>query len=35
MEVENQVLIIWTATNGFVDDVEVGDLGQFERELFE
>ncbi len=35
MEVENQVLIIWTATNGFVDDVAVEDLGQFERELFE
>ncbi|MCO6509697.1 MAG: F0F1 ATP synthase subunit alpha [Aridibacter famidurans] len=35
MEVENQVLIIWTATNGFVDDVAVEDLGKFERELFE
>jgi F-type H+-transporting ATPase subunit alpha len=35
MEVENQVLIIWTATNGFVDDVEVEDLGLFEKELFD
>ncbi|HUF04751.1 MAG TPA: F0F1 ATP synthase subunit alpha [Aridibacter sp.] len=35
MEVENQVLIIWTATNGFVDDVAVEDLGRFEKELFE
>ncbi|QQS39837.1 MAG: F0F1 ATP synthase subunit alpha [Acidobacteriota bacterium] len=35
MEVENQVLIIWTATNGFVDDVAVEDLGKFEKELFE
>jgi F-type H+-transporting ATPase subunit alpha len=35
MEVENQVLIIWTATNGFVDDVAVEDLGLFEKELFD
>lgn len=35
MEVENQVLIIWTATNGYVDDVEVADLSRFEKELFE
>ncbi|MEZ5347068.1 MAG: F0F1 ATP synthase subunit alpha [Pyrinomonadaceae bacterium] len=35
MEVENQVLIIWTATNGYVDDVEVEDLNRFEKELFE
>jgi len=35
MEVENQVLIIWTATNGFVDDVAVDELSRFERELFE
>ncbi len=35
MEVENQVVIIWTATNGFVDDVEVGDLKRFEKELFD
>ncbi len=35
MEVENQVLIIWTATNGYVDNVEVEDLARFEQELFE
>lgn len=35
MEVENQVLIIWTATNGYVDDVPVEDLARFELELFE
>ncbi len=35
MAVENQVLIIWSATNGYVDDVEVEDLARFERELFE
>lgn len=35
MEVENQVLIIWAATKGYVDDVEVSDLNRFERELFE
>ena len=35
MEVENQVMIIWAATNGFVDDVEVEDLGRFESELFD
>ncbi len=35
MEVENQVLIIWAATNGYVDDVEVEELRTFEAELFE
>ncbi|MEZ5306175.1 MAG: hypothetical protein R2684_03400, partial [Pyrinomonadaceae bacterium] len=35
MEVENQVLIIWSATNGYVDDVEVDDLRRFEAELNE
>ncbi len=35
MEVENQVLIIWAATNGYVDGVAVSDLGRFESELFE
>jgi F-type H+-transporting ATPase subunit alpha len=35
MEVENQVLIIWAATNGYVDDVAVEDLGRFEAELFD
>ncbi len=33
MEVEHQVIIIWTATNGLVDDVEVSDLKRFEIEL--
>ncbi|MDH3494438.1 MAG: hypothetical protein OEM82_12860, partial [Acidobacteriota bacterium] len=35
MPVENQVLIIWSATNGYVDDVAVEDLKRFETELFE
>ncbi|REJ75355.1 MAG: F0F1 ATP synthase subunit alpha [Acidobacteria bacterium] len=35
MQVENQVLIIWAATNGFVDDVAVDQLGRFEVELFD
>ncbi len=35
MEVENQVVIIWTATNGLVDDVEVSDLKRFEEELID
>ncbi len=33
MEVENQVLIIWSATNGYLDDVEVEDINRFEKEL--
>jgi F-type H+-transporting ATPase subunit alpha len=35
MEVENQVVIIWTASNGLVDDVEVSDLKRFEEELID
>ena len=35
MEVEKQVLIIWTATNGLLDDVAVEDLKRFEAELSE
>ncbi|NNE66253.1 MAG: F0F1 ATP synthase subunit alpha [Pyrinomonadaceae bacterium] len=35
MGVENQILIIWSATNGYVDDVEVEELKRFEGELFE
>ena len=35
MEVENQVLIIWSATNGLVDDVEVEDLKRFESEMLD
>jgi F-type H+-transporting ATPase subunit alpha len=34
MPVENQVLIIWTVTNGLADDIEVADLRRFEDGLF-
>jgi len=33
MDVEKQVLVIWTATNGYVDDVAVEDVRKFEIEL--
>ncbi|MCC7307901.1 MAG: F0F1 ATP synthase subunit alpha, partial [Acidobacteria bacterium] len=33
MPVENQVLIIWTVTNGLADDIAVEDLKRFEEEL--
>jgi F-type H+-transporting ATPase subunit alpha len=33
MNVENQVLIIWAATNGYLDNVPVEDLRRFETEL--
>jgi F-type H+/Na+-transporting ATPase subunit alpha len=33
MEVEDQVLIIWTVTNGLADDIAVDDLKRFEEEL--
>jgi F-type H+-transporting ATPase subunit alpha len=33
MDVEKQVLIIWSATNGFTDDVPVEDLRKFEEEV--
>ena len=33
MDVEKQVFIIWAATNGYTDDVAVGDLRRFETEL--
>src|SRR5215203_4868860 len=33
MEVEKQVLIIWAATNGFLDDVPVEDTRRFESEF--
>jgi F-type H+/Na+-transporting ATPase subunit alpha len=33
MEVEKQVLIIWAATNGFVDDISLEDVRRFEVEL--
>ncbi|HSK70366.1 MAG TPA: F0F1 ATP synthase subunit alpha [Pyrinomonadaceae bacterium] len=35
MPVENQVLVIWAATNGFVDDVEVEDIRRFEAEFLD
>ncbi len=35
MEVEDQVIIIWTVTNGYGDDIEVSDLKRFEHELLE
>jgi F-type H+/Na+-transporting ATPase subunit alpha len=34
MEVEKQVFVIWAVTNGFADDIEVGDLKRFESEIF-
>ena len=33
MDVLEQVLIIWTVTNGLADDVEVSDLKRFEEQL--
>jgi F-type H+-transporting ATPase subunit alpha len=33
MEVEKQVLIIWAATNGLLDDIAVEDTKRFESEL--
>lgn len=33
MGVEKQVLIIWAATNGYVDDIAVEDVRRFESEL--
>ena len=33
MEVEDQVIIIWTVTNGFADDVAVDELKEFESQL--
>ena len=33
MDVEKQVLGIWTATNGYTDDVEVDDIRRFETSL--
>jgi F-type H+-transporting ATPase subunit alpha len=35
MPVENQVLVIWAATNGFVDDVAVEDIRRFEAEFLD
>jgi F-type H+-transporting ATPase subunit alpha len=33
MNVENQVLVIWAASNGYADDVTVEDVRNFEAEL--
>lgn len=33
LEVEKQVFVIWTVSNGLADDVEVADIRQFETEL--
>jgi F-type H+-transporting ATPase subunit alpha len=33
--VEDQVASIWTGTNGYLDDVEVKDVGRFESELID
>ncbi len=33
MEVEQQVLVIWAATNGYTDDIPVEEVRQFEAEL--
>ncbi len=33
MDVEEQVLVIWAATNGYVDDIPVEDVRNFEAEM--
>jgi len=33
MDVQNQVLVIWAATNGFTDDIAVEDVRRFETNL--
>ena len=35
MPVENQIMIIFAATNGFLDEVEVGEVKKFEHGLHE
>ncbi len=35
MSVEKQVLVIWAATNGFIDDVAIEDVRKFESELLQ
>jgi F-type H+-transporting ATPase subunit alpha len=35
MDVEKQVLVIWAATNGYVDDVAVEDVRKFETDLLD
>jgi F-type H+-transporting ATPase subunit alpha len=33
MAIENQVLVIWAASNGYTDDIAVEDVRGFEAEL--
>jgi F-type H+-transporting ATPase subunit alpha len=33
MDVERQIVIIFAGTNGFLDELEVGDIGRYEEEL--
>jgi F-type H+-transporting ATPase subunit alpha len=35
MDVEKQVLVIWAATNGYIDDVPVDDVRSFEKGLLQ
>jgi F-type H+-transporting ATPase subunit alpha len=35
MGVENQVLVIWAATKGYVDDIAIEDVRKFEAELLQ
>jgi F-type H+-transporting ATPase subunit alpha len=35
MPVEEQILLIWSANEGFLDDVEIKDIKRFEKELLE
>jgi F-type H+/Na+-transporting ATPase subunit alpha len=34
LPVEKQVLVIFAGTNGYLDDVAIGDIGRFERDLY-
>jgi F-type H+-transporting ATPase subunit alpha len=34
LPVEKQVLVIFAATNGYLDSVEVSEIGRFEQELY-
>jgi F-type H+-transporting ATPase subunit alpha len=33
MDVEKQVLVIWSATNGYTDDIAIEDIRRFETSL--
>jgi len=35
MDIEKQVLVIWAATNGYVDDIAVEDVRKFETDLLD